>query len=459
MEPPGTRQTTIFPLSMGADASTGHLSVDQRRELVAEVEKTYKGKADSGRLADLDKLKTEFIRAPVDGTASAPLNDLLGDVAAKVPDELSAALANLAVSATGAAPSGAPSAALRTRQSASFRERRLSMTKSRASRDDVPANSDGDKAFCQAREFGTTPSKEPPFPSHIVGTFSCHGIEPAAKATDGAVSKINQDRGSFVHPFAGDATQALFCVFDGHGACGDVVSHVVMVEMQQRLAAALKKRDDPPAALKKVFVEIDEALPELVGPTACQNSGTTAVVVLLRGSHCWVAHAGDSRAVVGTAPSEPSSSSPFSRLAARDLSADHKPDDPKEKARIIASGGYVKPAPRADLSARVYTDAAMTRVGLAMARSIGDKCVKGCGVIADPTVSEFDLSEDDRFILLASDGVCVRAPSFGGGRSSFGCRQVIRSSGRSVAPSVVVALARAGSRRRATDRTAHLLSS
>ena len=32
-----------------------------------------------------------------------------------------------------------------------------------------------------------------PFPSNIVGTFSCHGIEPSY-FTDGAMAKINQDR-------------------------------------------------------------------------------------------------------------------------------------------------------------------------------------------------------------------------------------------------------------------------
>ena len=33
-----------------------------------------------------------------------------------------------------------------------------------------------------------------PFPSNIVGTFSCHGIEPSY-FTNGAMAKINQDRG------------------------------------------------------------------------------------------------------------------------------------------------------------------------------------------------------------------------------------------------------------------------
>ena len=33
-----------------------------------------------------------------------------------------------------------------------------------------------------------------PFPANIVGTFSCHGIEPSY-FTNGAMAKINQDRG------------------------------------------------------------------------------------------------------------------------------------------------------------------------------------------------------------------------------------------------------------------------
>lgn len=43
--------------------------------------------------------------------------------------------------------------------------------------------------------------------------------------------------------------------------------------------------------------------------------------------------------------------------------------------------------------------------GLAMTRSLGDKAGREIGVIADPDIYEIILKEDDRFIIIASDGV------------------------------------------------------
>jgi len=40
-----------------------------------------------------------------------------------------------------------------------------------------------------------------------------------------------------------------------------------------------------------------------------------------------------------------------------------------------------------------------------MTRSFGDEIAQRCGVTVEPEVLEFDLCPDDRFIVLASDGV------------------------------------------------------
>lgn len=46
--------------------------------------------------------------------------------------------------------------------------------------------------------------------------------------------------------------------------------------------------------------------------------------------------------------------------------------------------------------------------GLAMARAFGDFCLKDFGVISIPEVSHRILTESDKFIVLASDGVSER---------------------------------------------------
>lgn len=68
-----------------------------------------------------------------------------------------------------------------------------------------------------------------PFPHSVVGTFSCHGIEPSY-FTDGAMAKINQDRGCIVQPrgggaetvcrVAGDAAAERTGLFPRGGAAG-----------------------------------------------------------------------------------------------------------------------------------------------------------------------------------------------------------------------------------------------
>ena len=57
------------------------------------------------------------------------------------------------------------------------------------------------------------------------------------------------------------------------------------------------------------------------------------------------------------------------------------------QARIEAAGGFVSPPPEPGLSSRVWLDAAMTQIGLAMARSIGDHAVKSIGVVAEPEIT------------------------------------------------------------------------
>lgn len=43
--------------------------------------------------------------------------------------------------------------------------------------------------------------------------------------------------------------------------------------------------------------------------------------------------------------------------------------------------------------------------GLAMSRSLGDKAGRDVGVISDPEIFETILNEEDRFLIIASDGV------------------------------------------------------
>ena len=143
---------------------------------------------------------------------------------------------------------------------------------------------------------------------------------------------------------------------------------------------------DPETALKNSFVQTNAAL--LVTKINYVTSGCTCVTVYVRDKRLYVANCGDSRAVMAYKPTAAEIEEAVAaadpdmpleegelpipeRFKARDLSRDHKPDDPDEMARIISWGGYVCPPAEVGLSARVYLDPNFTMIGLAMARSIG----------------------------------------------------------------------------------------
>lgn len=168
---------------------------------------------------------------------------------------------------------------------------------------------------------------------------------------------------------------------------------------------------DPAGALRKSFVSTDAAL--VITEMNYMTSGCTCVAVYVRDTKLYVANVGDSRAVMaykplinaGESSSSSSSASVELPLVAKNLSRDHKPDDPIEMERIVRMGGFVCPPQEEGLSARVYLDPDFTMIGLAMGRSIGDHAVKSVGVIADPEVLEFDVDPADQFMIMASDGV------------------------------------------------------
>ncbi len=243
---------------------------------------------------------------------------------------------------------------------------------------------------------------ELPFSDTVVGMHSCHGVEPCCYELEGVAAKINQDRGCVVFPFANNENQVLFAVLDGHGEYGDLISNYTMMELKTQLEVHPDLKNSPSKALKETFLSVNDSLCNIYAAEA-EYSGTTVVAALIREGHIWIANVGDSRIVL--AKHVPDGELNNASVNAKDLSNDHNPNSPEEEKRILGMGGYVSLPPEPGLSARVWLDPAMTQAGLAMARSIGDLAVKPIGVIAEPEITEYDIASEDRFIILASDGV------------------------------------------------------
>ncbi|XP_010457921.1 PREDICTED: protein phosphatase 2C 3 [Camelina sativa] len=185
----------------------------------------------------------------------------------------------------------------------------------------------------------------------------------------------------------------FFGVYDGHGCshvaarCKERLHEIVQEE------ALSDKKEDWKKMMERSFTRMDKEVVrwgetvmsancrcELQTPD-CDAVGSTAVVSVITPEKIVVANCGDSRAVL------------CRNGKAVPLSTDHKPDRPDELDRIQEAGGRV-----------IYWDGARVLGVLAMSRAIGDNYLKPY-VTSEPEVTVTDRTEEDEFLILASDGL------------------------------------------------------
>jgi protein phosphatase 1L len=173
-------------------------------------------------------------------------------------------------------------------------------------------------------------------------------------------------------------------VFDGHG--GQHASEYVRRHLLATIANQSAFRNgDFVTALRRAFAVVDDALVKWLWERR-NPCGSTAAVVLLVDNVVYVAHAGDTRA-----------------LLCRDkmafaLTSDHTPARESERIRIEARGGEVSRNPRGG----------PMRVNgmLAVSRSFGDVLLKPNAVVtSEPDVCVEPLSPADEWLIMATDGL------------------------------------------------------
>lgn len=170
----------------------------------------------------------------------------------------------------------------------------------------------------------------------------------------------------------------LFGVFDGHG--GPNAADYVRSNIFKNLVQQAKFPSDLAGAIEDTYLSTDEQyLRQESGYR--REDGCTAVTAILYQDRLLIANVGDSRAVLCRSGQ------------AVPLTIDHKPNTKEERERIEGLGGVV-----------VW--AGTWRVGgvLAVSRAFGDKPLKKF-VISTPYVQEQQLTQDDEFLIMASDGV------------------------------------------------------
>lgn len=112
------------------------------------------------------------------------------------------------------------------------------------------------------------------------------------------------------------------------------------------------------------------------------------------------ANIGDSRAIIGKFVND--------KWEARPLTRDHKPNLGPEAERILKCGGRIdsfrdiEGNPLGPMRVWLKKE---NIPGLAMSRSLGDNVATSVGVTWEPEILEFDLDSNDKFMVIASDGV------------------------------------------------------
>jgi len=169
---------------------------------------------------------------------------------------------------------------------------------------------------------------------------------------------------------------AFFGVYDGHN--GKTVATIAKYNLHKMCQLHRANTDDEiKAVLRNGFLMIQQNLSHQVWYV-----GSTATVAVIKNRKIFVANAGDSRTVL------------CSNGNAIPLSEDHKAAREDEEQRIVKAGGHIK---KVEGSCRVNGVLAVTR-------ALGDKYLYP-HVIADPDITVRDLSPQDEFLILASDGV------------------------------------------------------
>ncbi|KAL7239532.1 hypothetical protein ACSBR2_005431 [Camellia fascicularis] len=230
---------------------------------------------------------------------------------------------------------------------------------------------------------------------------------------------VNQDCFIVWEEFGGQEDMMFCGIFDGHGQWGHYVAKrvretmpsVLLCNWQETLTEASLNPDldlDLEVDKKlhrfniwkhsylKTCATVDQDLMQLRKIDSFY-SGTTALTIVRQGELLVVANVGDSRAVLATMSDDGS-------LVPVQLTVDFKPNLPQEAERIIQSNGRVFCLEDEPGVHRVWLPD-VESPGLAMSRAFGDYFVKDFGLISVPEVTQRHISNQDQFVVLATDGV------------------------------------------------------
>ena len=235
--------------------------------------------------------------------------------------------------------------------------------------------------------------------------------------------KVNQDNYFIFKNFVQGFDNIFMGVCDGHGYYGHEVSGYIKENLPMDLNHLIKTKklnvltDDLSSTIKTAFILENKSLLRN-RQIDSDLSGSTCISTIYTPQKLIIANLGDSRCILGKCIEKENfvekdeivgeNIKKNLKWVAENLSRDHKPTIQEEAERILKVGGRIRPMKDDDGEfigpLRVYMkDKDMP--GLAMTRSFGDYFGSTAGVISEPEVTEYFFKPEDKFIVLASDGL------------------------------------------------------
>ena len=223
--------------------------------------------------------------------------------------------------------------------------------------------------------------------------------------------KVNQDS-FFVSTIQTTTKYKYIGVCDGHGPNGHFVSNFLKETLPKELNKHFQDKSFRLKHLPKLFEHTYLSSNSKLSNNAnidTNFSGSTAVSIVfpdnLYINPIYIANVGDSRAIVIKQSDNSCNSASW---AYECLSRDHKPDERDEALRIIRFGGRIE-----QFKDREGKYVGPLRIwlskenipGLAMTRSFGDQLAATVGVVCEPEVKEYFVKEEDKCVVVASDGL------------------------------------------------------
>ena len=200
---------------------------------------------------------------------------------------------------------------------------------------------------------------------------------------------LMEDKSKSIENFNNDKNQMVFEIFDGHG--GDEMS----TYLQANLAKIYKQnlllnKGNIILSLKNAFHDADDEMRGQLNMEGLGSTGTLVHIVRRLGPvlEVYSANVGDSRVSL-------ISSEHIIRL-----SYDHRTTDEKEKKRILESGMEI-------IDDRICGTLMLTRIFGNYEYKEENENGNNKGLICEPFISkiEIDLSIENQFLILASDGI------------------------------------------------------